>query len=230
MPLIFLHGFLGHPKDWDLVRAQLKRRSLALTLPGHLDQPFSEDITLSVHKQLGEGPHLLVGYSAGGRLALNLKTRFKENYSKVIAFSAHPGLSSEKERKERFETDLLWIQSLRSSSLEDFLKAWYAQPLFEGFQVDLKYRLLHDPKQLALFLEHFSCGKIPVPKIDPETVFICGERDLKYKSLYSKLAPKLKVIQIPQAGHAIHLENPKACAEIIEREINEYIAHSNKSR
>lgn len=215
MPIIFLHGFLGHPKDWDAVRSHLQCESIALTLPGHLNEPMTEDIVRTVHEKLGGG--LLVGYSAGGRLALALKARFPLHYTQVIALSAHPGISDTKEREKRRQQDATWIEMLRNEPLKSFLQKWYAQPLFEGLSVNMDHRIQHDPLKLALFLERFGTGNVRSPKLYPETIFACGDRDLKYKALYHKIPH----IIIPASGHAIHLENPQACARLIKEKIDE---------
>lgn len=228
MSLVFLHGFLGHPKDWDGVRAGLTCESQVVTLPGHLHKPMAEDLVLHVHKELGEGPHFLVGYSAGGRLALALKARFPSAYSDVIALSAHPGLVDAGERERRRTKDALWIDKLRKESLENFLEAWYAQPLFTDLKVNLDHRLCHNSVELALFLERFGVGCMPTPQLHPGTLFAYGERDLKYKTLYHTLPSHVQAVAIPAAGHALHIENPEACAKLIKGAIHEHTSISPK--
>jgi hypothetical protein len=51
-------------------------------------------------------------------------------------------------------------------------------------------------------------------------LFLHGEKDLKYAALYTKL--HLNAISIKGVGHAIHLENPKACAEAIKLQLTNY--------
>ncbi|NGX46033.1 MAG: hypothetical protein K940chlam2_01215, partial [Chlamydiae bacterium] len=82
-------------------------------------------------------------------------------------------------------------------------------------EVNMDRRLCHDPENLALFMERFSLAKLAPPKLYPETLFVYGERDLKYKTLYRTLRGHVNVEGAISAGHAVHLENPRRCAELI---------------
>jgi pimeloyl-ACP methyl ester carboxylesterase len=99
--------------------------------------------------------------------------------------------------------------------LKAFLEEWYSQPLFEGLEVPWTRRLCHDPEKLALFLERFSVAVVPAPILHQGTLFVYGERDLKYKTLYRTLPSHASVEALPSAGHAVHLENPRRCAQLI---------------
>ena len=58
-------------------------------------------------------------------------------------------------------------------------------------------------------------------------LFLCGERDKKYLTLYKNLPTSVMQDIIPGAGHAIHIEHPKMCAEKINHFHNEvnYVKH-----
>jgi 2-succinyl-6-hydroxy-2,4-cyclohexadiene-1-carboxylate synthase len=98
--LLFLHGFLGQKEDWDPLRSQMQYPSKAIDLPGHGETPMANDIALAVKKQVPSAS-FLIGYSAGGRVALELKERFPSNYDHLILLSTHMGLANETERKHR---------------------------------------------------------------------------------------------------------------------------------
>ncbi len=121
-----------------------------------------------------------------------------------------------------------WIDKLRKESLENFLEAWYAQPLFTDLKVNLDHRLCHNSGELALFLERFGVGCMPTPQLHPGTLFAYGERDLKYKTLYHTLPSHVQAVAIPAAGHALHIENPEACAKLIKGAIHEHTSISPK--
>ena len=121
---LFLHGFLGQKEDWDPLFSHLKHLDChAIDLPGHGTSPMTEDIALTIKQAFSEAK-TLIGYSAGGRIALELKERFPNDYGQVIVLSSHPGLTSEEERKERLAWDQKWIDLLKTEPIENFLDKW----------------------------------------------------------------------------------------------------------
>lgn len=117
---------------------------------------------------------------------------------------------------------------LKKGSFEDFLQKWYSQDLFTSlrnhphFQSILTKRKKQEPAHLAHFLEHYSLAKKNAPEIAPSTIFIHGKEDLKYAHLYRTISHIENIFTIENAGHAVHLENPKACAKIILGAVNEH--------
>lgn len=202
IPLVFLHGFLGTSADWESVCSHLPEcHCIGFDLPGHGKSPFMEnfDIPLSQFH--------LIGYSMGGRLALRIP---KEKVASLTLLSTHPGLKTEEEKQERLKRDTEWAKLLFELSIEEFLKRWYNQPLFKPFVPELSMRKQQNIPALAASLMHYSLAKQPRYEIDHVLV---GERDEKFRSLFQN------PIVIPHAGHAIHLETPKAVAEIIQRRL-----------
>lgn len=224
--LVFLHGFLGTGADWDEVIKHLKSRffCIAVALPGH-GSSFSADFPGALTQTLRDyGVHkaALVGYSMGGRLALDAASKHPSLFTQVIALSAHPGLRNEQEKKRRAEDELKWERLLKTLSIEQFLEIWYAQPLFASlkkreplFSEIIERRCQHNPQALAAAMRLFS----PVHQhinIPESALFLCGEDDLKYRELYHTLLPKIRTRMLAGCGHALHLEDPKACADTIE--------------
>lgn len=190
--LFFLHGFLGSKEDWDEVISHLPYECIAL------DYPF-----------VFPPDSIIVGYSMGGRIALQAKAK------KRIIISAHPGLIEESEKKKRLEQDLRWIEMLKEKTLDEFLSAWYAQSLFDSlrqhpnfFQIRAR-RLLQNPALLIDMLEKYSLAHQTF-QIPEETHFIYGEEDLKYAEIYSRYL--LQATKVERSGHVIPLENPEGCA------------------
>lgn len=150
---------------------------------------------------------IVVGYGMGGRIAL------KCPQPKII-LSAHPGLKTPQEKQQRWQDDQQWIEKLKTMPFEQFLREWYAQPLFETLDVSsvLERRLKQNPLELAEILskESLSHQTFSVPS---NAAFLHGQLDAKYKQLYRDLG--ISSIEIPNAGHAIHLENPLGLANAI---------------
>ena len=193
--LFFLHGFLGDPDDWKEVIAHLPSYSCkALSYPFELPS---------------EG--ILIGYSMGGRIALT------SSLPKIV-ISTHPGLTTTTEKEERWKQDQKWIDKLKTEPLSAFLHEWYSQPLFQSLKAHptfpdvLKRRLQQNPQLLIDQLEQYSLSRQPVCSLK-DTTFMHGALDEKYKALYRKLC--LHSIEIQEAGHACHIEQPLQLAKAI---------------
>ena len=119
--IIFLHGFLGNPEDWSKISECLSMPHHALTLPGHNNVPLPDDINHALRQKISE-PVTLVGYSLGGRLALDFAICFPELVEKLIILSANPGIDSEEERQERKKWDETWCQLIDKQGFPAFLK------------------------------------------------------------------------------------------------------------
>lgn len=222
---VFLHGFLGTKADFEPLFNCLPNsiERIAIDLPGHGSEPMSEDVVEAVKKQIDQiGAKNLVGYSVGGRLALALKTRYQNDFEKVVVLSGHPGLSNPQESEERWKRDQVWIERLQTLSINQFLKLWYEQPLFESLhkrpellRTIIEKRAQQNVAGLISFFRAFSLAKAPTCNLYPNTLFVCGEEDLKFRQLYHTLPPFIQREVVPQSGHILPLENPQGCADAI---------------
>lgn len=207
---VFLHGFLGNTQDWEEVCKFFPSHSyLCVDLPGHGNTPFTEDF-FSLMPKL---PKMhLVGYSMGGRLAMQYAHAFPEKIASFTLLSAHRGLQTKEERENRIASDLALSQKLLHS-FDDFLLEWYDQPIFGGFRPNLETRKKQNPKDLASSMNYFSLGKQPLFRLEGAMILV-GEKDHKYRELYPD------AIVVPGAGHMVHLENPKFVAKTILRKVH----------
>ncbi len=206
-PLLFLHGFLGTSADWEPVRSYLSDfQTMALDLPGHGIAPFTEKFDIDCCAER----FILVGYSMGGRLAMRFAAENPERIKSLILISSHPGLNSDEEKKQRLISDAEWAKLLLELPIDEFLRRWYDQPLFHPFKPNLSERRMQNKEALAAALLQFSLAKQPRYDTDGALILV-GERDRKFRSLYKD--PTV----IPNAGHMVHLENPKAVAEEIKK-------------
>ena len=202
IPIVFLHGFLGKAEDWVPVCSFLPPcHCIGFDLPGHGNSPFTEKFDIDI-------PHFhLVAYSMGGRIALQ---QFAKKAATLTLLSVHPGLKTEEEKQNRIESDRAWAQLLLELPIDEFLTRWSDQPIFKPYRPDFTMRRKQNIHGLSASLMHFSLGK--QPRYEIEGVLI-GERDEKFRALYKN------PILIPNAGHMVHLENPKAVAAIIRTRI-----------
>ena len=211
--LIFLHGFLGCKEDWDAILSFFEERyyCIAVDLPGHGESEYCEDIVGAVRALIGPNKPTLIGYSMGGRIAMQLQSYAKN----LVILSAHLGLQTQKEKEERFEVDKTWSEKLLHLRFETFLEQWYAQPLFQRLPA-LPLRLKNDPESLSKVILQMSLAHQEyIDTIDCPALFLYGENDLKYRDHYCRLPKNAAVERVTGSGHIIHLSNPLLCAEII---------------
>lgn len=228
-PLVFLHGFLGIKEDWEQVIAHLKDQfcCYAFDLPGHgkseIDLHLNESVIATI-LSLKLPPCPLVGYSMGGRIALSLKDQFPQSFKELVILGSHTGITDPAERQLRWQQDQNWSEMLETLPFDDFLKAWYAQPVFYSLSKKpnlleniLERRMKQDPKNMATILRNFSVAlQPPIKNLHSETLFLYGEDDLKSSVLYHQLPKHVKVEKITNSGHVLHLENPQEVAEKIK--------------
>ncbi len=217
-PLIFLHGFLGCKEDWEGFFPYFEDRyhCIAWDLPGHGSTPYCDHILRAVKEEIqrtcSKKP-LLLGYSMGGRIALSLK----EYASALIILCSHPGLKTQKEKDERLQIDKTWSEKLQTLPFDHFLKEWYAQPIFPpNSQMPPQRKRNQNPQSLSRVMTQMSLSSqeygedYPIP-----TLFLHGEKDLKYAELYRTLPKSVAVRSVDHSGHAVHLEQTLLCANHI---------------
>ncbi|WP_420422554.1 alpha/beta fold hydrolase [Simkania sp.] len=209
--ITYIHGFLGGVEDWALLLEQLPGPYQTLTSPEGINKPVT-----------------LVGYSMGGRLALDFASRHPKLIENLIILSANPGIDDPKEREARLHSDEQWCHLIRNDGLEAFLEKWYAQPLFTDlrqrpdFPEIFKRRMENDPEDVIATFKQLSPGVLPscwkaIEKFSFPTLFLFGDRDIKYHLIRNKLAQMgVRTDLISNSGHAIHLENPTECAHKIK--------------
>lgn len=168
---------------------------------------------ISKHECIG-----CVGYSLGGRLALELDYRYPFLFKQLIIISSHPGLDPQK-RKKRKKEDFLLAKKISHSPL-DFLKQWYNAPMFSLLDSAalIKKRESNNFYQIKKALICFSLGLQPsfwshIHRSKNKYLFLAGEEDIKYRELYKKLNAKVELIK--GATHALIIEKPEICANYV---------------
>ncbi|HLZ08267.1 MAG TPA: 2-succinyl-6-hydroxy-2,4-cyclohexadiene-1-carboxylate synthase, partial [Chloroflexota bacterium] len=262
-PLVLLHGFTGSGRSWtQLVRSlRIAARTIAIDLLGHglSDSPSDasryaigravEDL-LEIFDRL-ELPRVnLLGYSMGGRVALSLAVAAPNRLDSLILESASDGLSSPDERAERVRSDAALAAIAETEGIVAFVDRWEKTPLFST-QKDLpsdvrralrEQRLRSNPTGLANCLRGMGTGTMEplsaqLGTVSVRTLLIVGALDLAYLKKSKAMAaamPAARLVVIPAAGHAIHLEQPvrfaKAVAAFLAPTPETGLVGENKSR
>lgn len=241
-PVLFLHGFLGAARDWNVCSTALKDqfRCIAVDLPGHgqsvdLDDaaytfPGCAKAIIETLDQLKIERCSVVGYSMGGRIGLYLANKFPDRVGKLMLESASPGLRTPAERRARREHDARLAHDLETDDFEAFLQHWYTQPLFHTLTTNQEHleqivgqRRRNAPRELARALRGLSTGAQPslwaqLPTIDVPMLLVTGEHDAKFWAIANDMAalqPQAQIAVVAGAGHNVHEEQPDAFAEIV---------------
>lgn len=220
--ILLAHGFLGTPQDWDFLLPHLKDKYTVhlLTLPGHESAPIDENVeeffsTLDQFVQKHSGI-LLLGYSMGSRILMEIAVRNLSSFSQLIVESGNPGIENESERINRYQQD---CSSNIAIDFKKFLADWYELPLFHSLSLTQKNELikvrskLHSPEKLFLAQKLFSPGIRP--NLWPQMAqingtYISGELDNKYTQIGKRLQGLGWQHEVIVAcGHNTHLEAKK---------------------
>ena len=244
---VFLHGLLGDKTDWQPVIKILAEKAprlacVALDLPWHGDakqekvRDFAEASAWlqQAIKRAGQNKKVfLVGYSLGGRLALDYALRYRPaNLCGLILEGANFGLQSETERVARGQNDCNWAQRFANEPLADVLNDWYQQPVFAHLNAAQRAALIerrgqNNGQAISQMLQATSLAKQPdfraqLADLNCPLVYICGEKDTKFQQIAR--SAEMRPILIRGAGHNAHQENPQEFAEQLYKIIAENIA------
>lgn len=230
-----LHGFTGSGADFDLLR--LQRPTAVWTtpdLPGHgiadTDDPadYSVDAIasgLATRYPRTSGPEILVGYSMGGRVALNWAVSKPSRFSALILIGAHPGLEAPDDRTTRIAQDDARAEAISRDGATAFCRNWAKVPLIATqnriqapFYDDMQARRSrNDAHGLALSARWTGTGRMEpmwdrLDEIRIPTWVVAGADDPKYVEIGGRIARAIsgaKLSVIDGAGHAAHLERPE---------------------
>ncbi len=246
--VVLLHGFTGSSSTWEEVISFLPSTVELLTVDlighGQTDKPsdtacyFVEEQIEDLHmlfRQLEWSHFTLVGYSMGGRLALAYAAKY--SVDALILESSSPGLADDEERQKRKLSDELLAERISKEGVTSFVDFWEDIPLFqtqkrlpvEKQAMIREERLAQSAVGLSNSLKGFSTGVQPsywdvLSEMSMPVLLVVGELDLKFCAISSQMEkkfPNVKLVEVKDAGHAIHVEKPKIFATIIKKVILE---------
>jgi 2-succinyl-6-hydroxy-2,4-cyclohexadiene-1-carboxylate synthase len=234
--LVLLHGFTNTGASWSGVVDELgeRYRPLAPDIRGHGAagdlRPVSLDAVIDDVTTLAPPRFELAGYSMGGRIALHVALADQTRVRRLVLIGASPGLAEPAERSARRQQDERLADEVQQLTIEEFAHRWAQTPVLAGQPPEVlaavhAQRLLNTPDGLAAALRGLGTGALPsvwerLPELTIPVEMIVGERDQKFRVTAEAMAaalPDARVHTVAGAGHAVHLEDPVAVAEIIIR-------------
>jgi len=232
-PLVLLHGFTGSAATWTRYRRDLDGyRVIAIDLPGHGASPppahasFEDvaDAVASVLDSRGVTNAAWLGYSMGGRVALQIAARHPERVGQLVVESASPGISDPAERARRAAADDALADRIVRDGLEAFVDRWAAQPLFatqkrlaaDVLAREREARLANTADGIAAGLRALSVGRQPplweqLRAAAMPALLLVGAEDEKYLAIGHRAVstmPEARLEVVADAGHTVHLEQP----------------------
>lgn len=197
------HGFLGSPEDFSfLAGAGVTLHDL-------------HDLDLKTFEVSPDDT--LVGYSMGGRIALELAQRVNFQVKRLVLMNAHPGLEDLPAREERRRWEEEVVQRLGQ---ESFLSYWNALPVFAADAPLAPISQEIREKNAELFKRfRLSEQENFLPKLRKDNVlWLIGSRDEKYVSLAEKrLLPNGLPVRIIPAGHRL-FQHPELVKKVLQEE------------
>ena len=247
-PLVLLHGFTGSITNWKSHIPIFEKRfqSIAVDLLGHGSSDSPADPMryrmercvgdlISIFEQLGLEQVSLLGYSMGGRVALQMAAAHPDRVRALVLESASPGLAGLAERQARVTSDEALVDSIERDGLEAFVNRWEQSPLFvsqtrlpASVRAELRaQRLQNNPRGLANSLRGLGTGAQSslwdrLREIRVPTLLVAGMLDQKFTVIARAMAgalPVVRLARVPDAGHTVHLEQ----REVFDKLVMEFL-------
>ncbi len=196
MRIVALHGNVGQPTDWNLLEHSLGQTfdKRCLWEPGALEFAAGD---------------ILLGYSLGGRLALQAAVAAPEKFQAIIVLSAHPGLINPMARQERCVADAHWAHLAETLPWAEFLRQWDAQSVLGNGSPD-RFALEQYRTAIAAGFRQWGLGVQPdlrggLRELQCPLHWITGEEDTKFTAL-AATAGVGSHHMVPHAGHRLLAE------------------------
>jgi 2-succinyl-6-hydroxy-2,4-cyclohexadiene-1-carboxylate synthase len=246
--LMLLHGYTGTGRSLDgIARAfQHDFDTIAPDLPGHGRSAeraaghaydfdaCTDDLVATLAATGHESAHWL-GYSMGARLALACAVRHPSRVRSLVLLAGRAGIADPGERAARRRDDEALAARIEQLGVEAFVNEWLAQPLFATLQRlgpdfmarERATRLANDARGLSSSLRALGPAAQPplfnaVPRVTVPVLLVAGALDVRFVAAAHELArslPRAELCVLPDAGHAAHLEQPKA----FQRAVHEFL-------
>ncbi|MDP2061066.1 MAG: alpha/beta fold hydrolase [Flavobacteriaceae bacterium] len=235
-PVLILHGFLGMLDNWKTIGKQLADDDFQVHLIDqrnhgnsfHSDE-FNYDLLADdvcrycAHFQLTKV--FVIGHSMGGKTAMNLAMNHPELIEKLVVVDIAPKIYPPHHADVIAGLLSLDLENLQSrQEADDQLKKYISDFGVRQFLLKNLYRENSGKFGLKCNLEVLSKAEQMIGESFPQNtnfekpvLFLKGQNSSYIEDndriTIEKYFPKASVLEIPNAGHWLHAENPKAFYE-----------------
>ena len=228
--IVFVHGFTQTRSSWRRCADMLadRYRCVLVDAPHHGEAQSHDFDHAHAARAVGDSARngVLVGYSMGGRLALEAALYGNVALRALVLVSTTAGIESAVDRERRRDDDETLASRIESIGTAAFLAEWLAQPLFAHSQrdpEDLAGRATNLAESLAKSLRR--CGAAEqrpswneLHRLAIPTLIVAGSDDAKYVGLARRLHEGIagsELVVIDHAGHSVHLDQPERFTAIL---------------
>lgn len=238
-PLIILHGLFGTLDNWQSIAKTLSETYMVfiVDLRNHGRSPHSPDFSYEI---MAEDVHTfmtdnwihqayIMGHSMGGKVAMQLATHHEDMVQKLLVVDIAPKTyqpSHETIFKALFSLDLEHLESRRDADahLATYLDSFAVrQFLIKNLHLDRTTGQYRWKMNLPVIYENYHdiLQKTNLfAAYEGPTLFIKGANSdyIQEKELsdYQQFFPQAALTTIPDAGHWIHAEQPKAFINVVQ--------------
>lgn len=238
--VVALHGFSLHGGMWSRFAEYLGEPVAAPDLPGHgrtTIQPITMGTAVDAVAELlarYDRP-VLVGYSQGGRVALQVALTQPSLVGALALIGTSPGLQP-RERRVRTVADEALAARIERIGMERFVDEWLANPLIapdrahpEERAADRRMRLENTAEGVAAALRGLGQASAAdvsnrLSELSMPVAFIAGGLDDKYSALATAMAKTVgkHPVIVPDIGHNVVREAPQTVADVVGSLLDEY--------
>ena len=231
-PIIILHGLFGTLDNWQTIARQLSEEYLIYLVDqrNHGRSPHTEDFDYSLlaedlrdfMESEGMSQATIIGHSMGGKTAMQFAINYPEMVTSLVVVDIAPK-AYKGGHQEIFDAllavDLKTIESRKMADeqlqarIPDFgVRQFLLKNLTRDKEGGYRWKM-----NLSAIYKNYQNILDNILTDEPYTeasLFIRGERSSYVKeedeSLIKSIFSKAKIITIPEAGHWVHAEAPKA--------------------
>lgn len=233
LPVVMLHGVTDSWRSYLPVLPLLppSLRAIAVTQRGHrgADRPASgyrlDDLAtdaLGVLDALGLESAVLVGHSMGASVAQRVAAAHPERVRGLLLMGAFHSLGRIPAVHELWEAVMGLGDPVDPDFVRGFQSSTAARPIAAEFLDAVVADSLTLPARVwqALFGGFLQdVGNTPLERITAPTVILWGARDTisprADQHALARAIPGAKLVVVPDAGHALHWEDPTVAAEAL---------------
>lgn len=254
-PIVFLHGFMQDAFVWTPIAEALAgvyyiaAPTMEPQCEGRASLAHLAESVYGVVQQTmlhsGCSHVALVGYSLGGRVALEYAKRYPETLAALVLESASLGPATEEERQQLEQRNYQWAKQFAlANTIEEVVDFWEQEPLFRSQQnldeqsraAMRKIRLRSKKDQLVWLLQEAGAHTMLLreencsflAKAEFPVLYMAAENDparmAQLQALQSLNDALIETAQF-NCGHNIHFERPIAFTERLQ----EFIAFAIRS-
>jgi 2-succinyl-6-hydroxy-2,4-cyclohexadiene-1-carboxylate synthase len=229
--LYALHGFTETDQSWSDVLEPTHLHYHSFLLPGHGSKPCAPDTTIAATaaefaRQLPDDRSAdLIGYSMGGRIAMQLALDHPDRVRRLVLVSCCPGIANTDCREQRRKQDEALAEILEQDGIGTFIASWEGNPTLKpGRQLNSQdgallrsRRLNQEPAGLINAIRCLGQGSMDplwerLGDLEQRVLLICGAIDHTYCDYMQRMHERInrsELVILPNCGHAVHREDPK---------------------